>query len=80
VLKVSFEIRIPPGLRTNVHLPRVGAAVAAFTGAVQGLAGSVFPWADRIVAEHSWSYEWFSGREEIQLPATEKNTVTDHAS
>lgn len=75
VLKLSFEIRIPPGLKANVHGHRVEAAIAAFTGAAQGLAGSVFPWADRIVAEHSWSYEWFSGRKDVRLPATEKNTV-----
>lgn len=76
VLRLSFEIRIPPGLRANVHTNRVEAAIAAFTGAVQGLAGTVFPWADRIRVRHSWSYEWWSNTEEIQLPATEKNTVS----
>ncbi|SFQ26887.1 hypothetical protein SAMN05421854_11029 [Amycolatopsis rubida] len=33
----------------------------------------------RIVAEHSWSYEWFAGREDVRLPATEKNTVAEPA-
>jgi hypothetical protein len=75
VLKVSFEFRIPPGLRANVHLPRVESAIAAFTAAVQGLAGTVFPWADRVRVQHSWSYEWWSTTNEIDLPATEKNTV-----
>lgn len=52
---------------------RVEAAVAAFTGAVQGLAGTVFPWADRIRVHQSWSYEWWSATEDIELPPTEKH-------
>jgi hypothetical protein len=79
-LRLSFEIRIPPGLRANVHTNRVEATIAAFTGAVQGLADTVFPWADRIRVQHSWSYEWWSATEEIPLPATEKNTVAERAS
>ncbi|WP_409496736.1 hypothetical protein [Amycolatopsis sp. cmx-11-12] len=79
-LRVAFEIRIQQGLKANVHGNRVEAAVAAFTGAVQGLAGTVFPWADRIRVQHSWSYEWWSATREIELPPTEKITVTSPAA
>jgi hypothetical protein len=47
---------------------------------VLGLARSVLPRADRLEVEHSWSYEWFFGREDVQLPATDKNTVADCTS
>lgn len=79
VLRMTFEFRIPPGLRANVHTNRVEGAIAAFIGAAQGLAGTVFPWADRIRVSHSWSYEWWSTTNEIELPATEKNTVAEQA-
>jgi hypothetical protein len=76
VLRVSFEFRVPPGLRANIQLPRVESAVTAFTAAVRGLAATVFPWADRVRVRHSWSYEWSSDTEEVMLPATDRNTVS----
>lgn len=75
VLRVSFEFRVPPGLRANVQLPRVESAVTAFTAAVRGLAGTVFPWADRVRVQHSWAYEWSSATDEVVLPPTDRNTV-----
>ncbi|MFE2755429.1 hypothetical protein ACFXGA_25845 [Actinosynnema sp. NPDC059335] len=42
LLKLSFGIRDPPGLCANIHANRIEAAVAAFVGAVQSLAGTVF--------------------------------------
>ncbi|MGW4115257.1 hypothetical protein ACWEFJ_30655 [Actinosynnema sp. NPDC004786] len=76
LLKLSFGIRDPPGLCANIHANRIEAAVAAFVGAVQSLAGTVFPpWDDRIVAGHSRFYEWQAGTTVTTLPSTEKNTV-----
>jgi hypothetical protein len=80
VLKVSFEFRIPPGLRANVHASRVESAVASFSAVIHGMAGTVFPWADKVRVQHSWSYEWWSAAEEITLPATDKNTVEPPAT
>lgn len=75
VLRLTFELRVPPGLKANIYGNRVEAAVAAITGAVQSLVATVFPWADKLDVAHSWSYEWDSDAKTIQLPATDKNTV-----
>lgn len=80
VLRIEFELRVPPGLRANIHTPRVETAVSALTASVRHLAESVFPWADRIRVRHSWSYEWWADEETVVLPATEKNTVIAAAS
>lgn len=75
VLTLTFKLQVPAGLRANIHFPRIESAIAAFTGAVQGLAGTVFPWADRLHVAQSWSYEWFSDSIDIELPKSGKNTV-----
>lgn len=80
VLRIEFELRVPPGLRANIHTPRVETAVSALTASVQHLAGSVFPWADRIRVRHSWSYEWWSDAQTLELPGTDRNTVSNTVS
>ncbi|OLM28649.1 hypothetical protein Ae717Ps2_6245c [Pseudonocardia sp. Ae717_Ps2] len=77
VLRIEFELRVPPGLRANIQAPRIEAAVLALQSAVQSVAGTVFPWADRIRVRWAWSYEWWAPQEPtvLALPATEKNTV-----
>jgi hypothetical protein len=82
VLKVSFEFRIPPGLRTNVHASRVESAVASFSAVMHGLAGTVFPdvaGLDYRDVDHTGTASVAEG---ITLPATDKNTVepTDDVS
>ncbi|GAA0645492.1 hypothetical protein GCM10010174_80560 [Kutzneria viridogrisea] len=79
VLTLTFKLQVPSGLRANIHFPRIESAIAAFTGAVQGLAGTVFPWADRLQVQQSWSYEWFATTTDIDLPQTAKNTVAPKA-
>lgn len=75
VLTMTFELHVPEGLRANIRGKRLDAAIARLTGAVQALVPTVFPWADRIVVRHDWSYRWSDEREEIKLPATTENTV-----
>lgn len=77
VLRLTFEFHVPEGLRANIRAARIEAAVAGMRGAVQSLAPSLFPWADRIVVRHDWSYRWIGGEDlVISLPATTENTVT----
>lgn len=80
VLTITFEFHIPEGLRADVRATRLEKAVARITGAVQAMAGEVFPWADRLVISNSWSYRWWNESETINLPATAHNTVSTPAS
>ena len=76
VLRLTFEIHIPKGLRRNVQFRRVEQAADRITGAVQGAVASVFPWADRIKVRKEWSYAWADWSEEIVLPSSEENTIS----
>jgi hypothetical protein len=76
VLRLTFEIHIPKGLRRNVQFRRVEQAADRITGAVQGAVASAFPWADRIKVRKEWSYAWADWSEEIVLPSSEENTIT----
>lgn len=80
VLRIEFELRVPPGLPANIQAPRLESAVTAFTETLCAAAGRVFPWADRVQVRHSWIYEWLSDSETITLPATDKNTVDTAAA
>jgi hypothetical protein len=76
VLRITFEFRVPVGLRKNVRFERVKAAVEAFTSSIQVLAGQVFPWANEMRVRHEWSYAWYDHQPDpIQLPATADNTL-----
>lgn len=75
VLRLTYEIHIPKGLRKNVQFKRVQQAVDRITGTVQGAVGSSFPWADRIKVRSEWSYVWADWSEEIDLPPSDENTV-----
>jgi hypothetical protein len=79
VLSLTFEFHIPEGLRTDVRSSRIEKAVARISGAVQAMAGDVFPWADRLVITNSWSYRWWSESEDVSLQLTEANTVHEPA-
>ncbi|MEU8085745.1 hypothetical protein AB0B57_19305 [Micromonospora sp. NPDC049101] len=76
VLTITFQLRVPEGLRANIRGKRLDTAVSRIVGAVQGVVPAVFPWADRITVRSSWDYQWWEDQEEITLPATEDNTVT----
>lgn len=76
VLRLTFEIHIPKGLRRNIQFRRVEQAADRITGAVQGAVASAFPWADRIKVRKEWSYAWADWSEEIVLPSSEENMVT----
>jgi hypothetical protein len=75
VLRLTFEIHVPKGLRRNVQFKRVEQAADRITGAVQGAVASAFPWADRINVRKEWSYAWADWSEEIVLQPSEENTV-----
>jgi len=75
VLRLTFELHVPEGLRANVRTARIDTAIASFTSAVQSLAASVFPWADRMTVRSEWSYRWREDSGSINLPATNENTV-----
>ena len=75
VLRLTYEIHIPKGLRKNVQFKRVQQAVDRITGAVQGAVSVAFPWADRIKVRSEWSYAWADWDDEIELPTTSENRV-----
>lgn len=66
---------VPEGLPANIRTKRIDEAVARFTGAVVGQAASTFPWAHRVQSRVRWSYVWRDWSEQIDLPASDKNTV-----
>ncbi|GAA2725757.1 hypothetical protein [Cellulomonas aerilata] len=80
VLTLSFELHVPEGLRANIRGARIDAAIVALKSAVQSLAPSHFPWADRIVVRSEWSYRWLDSTDVITMPPTPDNTVTEGAS
>lgn len=77
VLKLSFEFHVPEGLAANIRFARIEAATARIVGAVEALASTVFPWANRIDVKKEWAYQWWVEPETIKLAATDKNTVAN---
>jgi hypothetical protein len=75
MLRLTFEIYVPKGLRKNVQFKRVKQAADRITGAVQGAVATSFPWADRIKVRSEWSYAWADWPDELELPPTDENTV-----
>ena len=75
MLRVTYEIYVPMGLRKNIQFRRVQQAADRITGAVQGAVTGSFPWADRIKVRTEWSYQWYDSPDEIPLPSTSENTV-----
>ena len=75
VLRLTYEIRVPQGLRTNIRATQPDKAVDRITGSVQGAVEAVFPWADELSARAEWSYVWRDDSEDVKLTKTEQNTV-----
>ncbi len=71
---------MPEGLRANIRGARIDAAIAALQSAVQTLAPTQFPWADRIVMKSEWSYRWLESADVITMQSTADNTVSDNAA
>ena len=75
MLRLTYEIYVPKGLRRNVVFKRVEHAADRITGAVQSAVLTSFPWADRIRVRTEWVYQWADWSDEIPLPSTDENTV-----
>src|SRR5262245_58977158 len=58
MLRLTYEIYVPQGLRRNLQFKRVEQAADRITGAVQGAVTTSFPWADRLKVRTEWSYAW----------------------
>lgn len=75
VLTLSFEFHVPEGLRSNIRGVRIDAAIGAISAAVQSLAPTHFPWADRVIVRSQWAYRWSQDDTTVHLPTTSQNTV-----
>ncbi|MFF5265302.1 hypothetical protein ACFY4C_41010 [Actinomadura viridis] len=75
VLRLTYEIRVPQGLRANVRSAQIDKAVDRITGSVQGAVETVFPWADEMSVRSEWLYAWRDDTERVALVKTEQNTV-----
>jgi hypothetical protein len=75
VLRLTFEVHVPQGLRANIRTEKIDKAIDRITGSVQGAVEGVFPWGDRMTARAEWLYAWRDDTEEIALAQTSDNTV-----
>lgn len=75
LLRLTFEISVPQGLRRNVQFKRVENAAAHITGAVQAAVVASFPWASAMRVRTEWSYAWADWSDDVPLPVTDDNTV-----
>lgn len=80
VLRLTFEFHVPEGLKANIRTARIDSAIEKFTAAMQALAGTVFPWADRLTVRQEFAYLWRDHVEPIALPQTEHNTAVEFTS
>lgn len=74
VLRLTFELRIPEGLRRNVHWSKVDSAISHFVTVMQGTATRVFPWATKLSVTSEWIYLWNRVEENVDLATTEENS------
>ncbi len=73
ILSIHFEFIVPEGLARNVRTAKIDKAVDDITRAVQTLAPTTFPYADRLRVSHDWSYRWWEQTKDIALAATDYN-------
>jgi hypothetical protein len=73
VLRLTFELQVPAGLRRNIRGPRIDAAITTFIGVIQGVATNAFPWASSMTVRSEWSYAWRDRTEKVDLATTELN-------
>ncbi len=74
VLRLTFELEVPAGLRRNIHWTRIESAISTFIGVVQGVATNAFPWAARMTVRREWLYRWHDETSPVDLATTEFNT------
>jgi hypothetical protein len=76
MLRMTFEIEVPPGLRRNIQFTRIERAVNEITTAVEVAVRRSFPWASEITVAPEYSYAWWRPKPDtITLPSTADNTV-----
>ncbi|WP_327309080.1 hypothetical protein OG730_40980 [Streptomyces sp. NBC_01298] len=66
-LRISFEFHVPRAGRRNIHWSKVEKALDTITERVLGLAGEVFPAADKATVRGEWIYPWADRRQEYVL-------------
>jgi hypothetical protein len=74
VLRLTFELQVPAGLRRNIHWSRIEPALTTFIGVIQGVATSTFPWASTMRVRKEWLYTWYDDTEQVDLATTELNS------
>src|SRR6266851_1025062 len=60
MLRITFEIEVPKGLRRNIQFTRISKAVAQIKKAVEVEVRTSFPWANRIIVRPAYSYAWWN--------------------
>ena len=74
VLTITFKIHVKK-TKANVRGPRIQSAAEQIVNSVLTLLPRVFPWADRVEVDRSWSYDWWTPDTEfIDLPTSPENT------
>jgi hypothetical protein len=74
VLRLTFDLQVPAGLRRNIHWPRIETAVSTFIGVMQGVATNAFPWATSMKVRKEWMYLYHDSDQQVELASTDVNT------
>lgn len=80
MLRLTFELHVPPGTGRNVYGKHVEEAAETITARVLGMAPEVFPWANELRAHTEWSYLYQDRPEMHALPANRLNTPKEDAA
>jgi hypothetical protein len=76
MLRLTFELAVPPGLKRNIQFTRIEQACEQITTAVEIAVRSSFPWAHQITVKPEYSYTWWApSPRTIPLPDNYYNTV-----
>jgi hypothetical protein len=73
-LRISFDFQVPADLTVNIRYVAIEKALDTITERVIGLSEGLFPWAGTVKVRRQWIYNWTDRTDEIELPATDKNT------
>jgi hypothetical protein len=68
------EFKVLPDLPINVRWVAIEKAMDTIAERVIGLSEGLFPWAKSVKVRKQWLYDWHDETDEIDLPATDKNT------
>jgi len=76
VLTFTVSFYVQEGLKANIRMQRVYAAVDHIDGLIRGAASHVFPWANMIETAVTYDYRWLDRRSgKVGLPPTSENTL-----